>query len=98
MVITTTAIVTTAATGAVLLAGNIVQAFQNRELRKQIKMLKAIIDNLENDIAELRKELKALKIWCFKQRKMCRNEISKLEKEKTERELKLNGLEQQLYA
>lgn len=51
------------------------QAIKNRSLRKQIEKLVAIIDNLQNDIDELKKEVSALKFWAFREKYKLKKEI-----------------------
>jgi prefoldin subunit 5 len=73
------------------LTANIAQGLQNRKLRKQIEMLLKTIENLQNDINEMKKEMRALKLWSFKQRYILSKEIKKLKgrKEGKTKELKL---------
>ena len=83
-------------TSAASLVGNIIQGIQNRELRKQIEMLLAIINNLKNDIEETKKELKALKIWSFRQKYRYHKKISELQKEIKKKTLEIYYLKQQI--
>jgi len=53
---------------AVSIGINIYQAVQNRKLRNQIRQLKRENNILRAEIEERRKELKALKLWYFRQR------------------------------
>jgi len=55
---------------------NIYQAVQNRKLRNQIRQLERMNDDLRAEIEERRKELKALKLWCFRQRINLHRDIS----------------------
>jgi predicted RNase H-like nuclease (RuvC/YqgF family) len=66
---------------AVSIGINIYQAVQNNKLRKQIRQLERINDNLRAEIEERRKELKALKIWCFRQRINLHRDISNNKRE-----------------
>jgi predicted RNase H-like nuclease (RuvC/YqgF family) len=89
------AIGSTVAAG-VSIAVNIYQAVQNRKLRKQIQRLQRINDDLRDEIEEARKELKALKIWCFKQRINLHRYISDNKKEIKENNREIVELEQQV--
>jgi len=66
---------------AISIGINIYQAVQNRKLRKQIRQLERMNDNLRAKIEEARKEMKALKIWCFRQRINLHRYISNNKKE-----------------
>jgi len=66
---------------------NIYQAVQNNKLRKRIRQLERMNDDLRAEIEERRKELKALKIWCFRQRINLHRDISN-----NRREIKGNNL------
>jgi predicted RNase H-like nuclease (RuvC/YqgF family) len=83
-------------TTAASLTSNIIQGIQNGRLRKQIEMLLAIIENIKSDIEETRKELKALKIWSFKQKYKLHKKISKLKKRIKEKTLEIYYLKQQI--
>jgi predicted RNase H-like nuclease (RuvC/YqgF family) len=67
----------------------------NRKLRKQIEMHKAIIANLQNNMNETEKELKALKLWSF-ERKQKAEELKSLQLQFRENKRELVGMERQL--
>ncbi len=81
-------------TAVASLGANVYQAKENRELRKQIEELTLIIQKLQNDINELEKQLKALKIWSFRKKMQLKREIKKLIKERDSYKTKLNRLEE----
>ena len=78
MVGTTVALIGLGITSAASIGDNIFQGIQNKNLRKQIEQLKAIIVTQQNDIEELKKQMKALKLWAFKQRYEYSKEIKSL--------------------
>lgn len=78
MVGTTVALIGLGITSAASIGVNIFQGIQNKNLRKQIEQLKAIIVTQQNDIEELKKQMKALKLWAFKQRYEYSKEIKSL--------------------
>jgi gas vesicle protein len=69
---------------------------QNRKLRKQIEMLTATIDNLNNDIKELKKKLNACKIFAFEERRKIQEQISLHQIELKEAKSQKHHYEQEL--
>jgi len=59
---------------------NIIQGVQKNKLRKQIEKLLEIIDNLNSDINEFKKERKATKIWHFKEKLILTRKIKTLKR------------------
>lgn len=96
MVLTTAALIGLGATSAVSIGGNIFQGIQNKNLRRQIEQLKAIIENQQNEIDELKKQMKALKLWAFKKRYECKKEIKSKKLELASNEQKLLDLEKKI--
>ncbi|MCQ2580358.1 MAG: hypothetical protein MJ159_06645 [Treponemataceae bacterium] len=80
-------------TSAVSIGTNIFQGIQNNKLRKQIEQLKAIIANQQNDIEELKKQMKALKAWAFKQKYELSKEIKYLQRNMASNKESLRRLE-----
>ena len=96
MVGTTIALIGLGVTSAASIGANIFQGIQNKNLRKQIEQLKAIIANQQNDIDELKKQMKALKLWAFKQKYELSKEIKFLKSDLKTNQQKLLNLETQV--
>ena len=96
MVGTTIAIIGLGITSAASIGANIFQGIQNKNLRKQIEQLKAIIANQQNDIEALKKQMKALKLWAFKQRYEYSKEIKSLKQNLKDSKQRLLCLEKQV--
>lgn len=96
MVGTTIALIGLGVTSAASIGANIFQGIQNKNLRKQIEQLKAIISNQQNDIEELKKQMKALKLWAFKQRYEYSKELKSLKQSLNNNKQRLLCLENQV--
>ncbi len=96
MVGTTVALIGLGITSAASIGVNIFQGIQNKNLRKQIEQLKAIIVTQQNDIEELKKQMKALKLWAFKQRYEYSKEIKSLKQNLISNKQRLVCLENQV--
>ncbi len=96
MVGTTVALIGLGITSAASIGVNIFQGIQNKNLRKQIEQLKAIIVTQQNDIEELKKQMKALKFWAFKQRYEYSKEIKSLKQNLISNKQRLVCLENQV--
>jgi seryl-tRNA synthetase len=68
---------------------------QNRKLRKQIEMLHAVVANLDNEIGELKKEMKALKLFSF-ERKRLQEQITFKEQQKRDKIREIKEYEKEL--
>lgn len=96
MVGTTVALIGLGITSAASIGVNIFQGIQNKNLRKQIEQLKAIIVTQQNDIEELKKQMKVLKLWAFKQRYEYSKEIKSLKQNLISNKQRLVCLENQV--
>lgn len=96
MVGTTIALIGLGVTSAASIGANIFQGIQNKNLRKQIEQLKAIIANQQENIDELKKQMKALKLWAFKQRYEYSKEIKSLEQDIASNKQRLLNLKNQV--
>lgn len=96
MVGTTLALIGLGVTSAASIGANIFQGIQNKNLRRQIEQLKAIIYNQQNDIEELKKQMKALKLWAFKKRYEYSKEIKSLKQNLASNKQRLICLEKQV--
>ncbi|WP_276752195.1 hypothetical protein [Treponema succinifaciens] len=96
MVGTTVALIGLGITSAASIGVNIFQGIKNKNLRKQIEQLKAIIVTQQNDIEELKKQMKALKLWAFKQRYEYSKEIKSLKQNLISNKQRLVCLENQV--
>lgn len=88
--------ITATTIATVSIAANIYQAVQNKKLRKQIQRLQRMNDDLRDEIEEARKELHALKIWCFQHRIKLHRYISNNKKEIKENIREICELERQV--
>lgn len=96
MVGTTIALIGLGVTSVASITINIFQGIQNSKLRKQIEMLVQIIQKQQNDINELKKQMKALKLWAFRQRYACRKEIKSVKKDMNSNIIKLYEIKKSL--
>ncbi len=96
MVGTTIALIGLGVTSAASIGANIFQGIQNKNLRKQIEQLKAIIANQQENIDELKKQMKALKLWAFKQRYEYSKEIKSLKQDIASNKQRLLNLKNQV--
>lgn len=96
MVGTTIVLIGLGVTSAASIGANIFQGIQNKNLRKQIEQLKAIIANQQENIDELKKQMKALKLWAFKQRYEYSKEIKSLKQDIASNKQRLLNLKNQV--